>query len=117
MFRFHQRCKFGDVYLPCLLTLLRNVETDQPQAVHAQLLTPDGRKIDDRKMLGPKTGAAVKFWPQSCVTGRLVIGEGVETVLSAAMHIKHRGERLDPAWAAIDAGNLAAFPVLPVFNN
>ena len=33
-------------------------------------------------------------------------------MLSAALHIKHRGQRLDPAWAAIDAGNLAALPVL-----
>ena len=112
VFRFHQRCTFGGEYLPSLLTLLRNVETDEPQAVHRTALTPDGQKID-RKMLGPKAGAAVKFWPQSCVAGRLVVGEGVETVLSAALHIRHRGQRLDPAWAAIDKGNLETLPVLP----
>ena len=111
MFRFHQRCAFGEETHPCLLTLLRNIETNEPQAVHRTALTLDGRKVD-RKMQGPKLGAAVKLWPQSCARDRLVIGEGIETVLSAALHIKHRGERLDPAWAAIDAGNLKAFPVL-----
>ena len=39
-----------------------------------------------------------------------LVGEGIETVLGAALNIKHRGERLDPAWAAIDAGNLRHFP-------
>ena len=112
VFRFHQRCAFGDETHPCLLTLLRNIATDAPQAVHRTALTPDGQKIG-RKMQGPKVGAAVKLWPQSCARDRLVIGEGIETVLSAALNIKHRGERLDPAWAAIDAGNLKTFPVLP----
>ena len=65
-----------------------------------------------RELLLKLTGAAVKLWPHGCVKGRLVVGEGVETVLSAALHIKHRGEALDPAWAAIDAGNLGAFPVI-----
>ena len=111
VFRFHERCRFGDQYLPCLLTLLRSVETDEPQAVHRTALTPDGKKIG-RKMLGPKAGAAVKLWPQSCVRGRLVVGEGIETTLSAALHIRHRDQVLAPAWAAIDAGNLAALPVL-----
>jgi phage/plasmid primase-like uncharacterized protein len=111
VFRFHQRCRFGDEYLPCLLTLLRNVGTDEPQAVHRTALTPDGQKID-RKMLGPKAGAAVKLWPQRCVTDRLVVGEGIETTLSAALHVRHRDHALAPAWAAIDAGNLAALPVI-----
>jgi phage/plasmid primase-like uncharacterized protein len=111
VFRFHQRCAFGEEMHPCLLTLLRNIQTNEPQAVHRTALTPDGQKID-RKMKGPKVGAAVKLWPQSCARDRLVIGEGIETVLSAALHLQHRGERLDPAWAAIDAGNLKAFPVL-----
>jgi putative DNA primase/helicase len=111
VFRFHQRCRFGDQYLPCLLTLLRNIETDAPQAVHRTALTPDGKKID-RKMLGPKAGAAIKLWPQSCLSDRLVVGEGIETTLSAALHVRHRDQALVPAWAAIDAGNLAGLPVL-----
>src|SRR5262249_35510257 len=87
-------------------------ETNEPQAVHRTALTPDGQKID-RKMLGPKIGAAIKLWPQSAISGRLTVGEGVETTLSAALHIEHRGSLLQPAWACVDAGNLAALPVLP----
>ena len=63
-------------------------------------------------MLGPKAGAAVKLWPQSCVRDRLVVGEGVETVLSTALRIRHRDQALAPAWAAIDAGNLGDLPVI-----
>ena len=112
VFRFHLHCPYGTGRAPCLITLLRNIETDEPQAIQRTPLADDGRKVGDRMTLGPKTGAAVKLWPESTVRDRLVVGEGVETVLSAALHIKHRGQRLDPAWAAIDAGNLAALPVL-----
>ena len=113
VFRFHRHCPYGTGRAPCLITLLRNIETDEPQAIQRTPLAEDGRKVGNRMTYGPKAGSAVKLWPQSCVNGRLVVGEGVETVLSAALHIKHRGERLDPAWAATDAGNLAGFPVLP----
>ena len=112
VFRFHLHCPYGTGRAPCLITLLRNIETDEPQAIQRTPLADDGRKVGDRMTLGPKTGAAVKLWPQSTVRDRLVVGEGVETVLSAALYIKHRGERLDPAWAAIDAGNLAALPLI-----
>jgi phage/plasmid primase-like uncharacterized protein len=112
VFRFHRSCPFGPGERhPCLLALLRNVETDEPQAVHRTALTPDGQKID-RKMLGPKAGAAVKLWPQSAISDRLVVGEGIETTLSAALHVRHRGQPLAPAWAMVDAGNLASLPVL-----
>ena len=46
------------------------------------------------------------------MTASLVIGEGLETTLSAAARVEHRGTLLQPAWAAVDAGNLAKFPVL-----
>ena len=63
--------------------------------------------------LGPKDGAIIKLWPHSTISNHLVVGEGVETVLSAALHIRHRGGLLQPAWACVDAGNLAKLPVLP----
>jgi putative DNA primase/helicase len=113
VFRFHQRCKVGGEYLPCLLTLLRNVETDEPQAIQRTALTPAGKKIGDRMTLGPKDGAAIKLWPHSVIGNHLVVGEGMETVLSTALRIRHRGGLLQPAWACIDAGNLAKLPVLP----
>jgi phage/plasmid primase-like uncharacterized protein len=41
-----------------------------------------------------------------------VVGEGVETVLAAAMHVQHKGTALCPAWSLVDAGNLERFPIL-----
>ena len=113
VFRFHQRCKVGGEYHPCMLTLLRNAETNEPQAIQRTPLTSYGKKFGDRMTLGPKDGAVIKLWPQSTISHHLVVGEGVETVLSAALHIRHRGGLLQPAWACIDAGNLAKLPVLP----
>ena len=49
----------------------------------------------------------IRLWPDQEVTLGLVVGEGVETCLAAAL------ESLTPVWATISAGNLAAFPVLP----
>jgi Toprim domain len=73
---------------------------------------PDGRKLD-RTAVGPKAGTAIKLWPDENVTAGLAIAEGLKTALSAAARIEHRGTLLRPAWAAVDAGNLAEFSVLP----
>jgi phage/plasmid primase-like uncharacterized protein len=110
--RFHSRCPFGTERHPCIIALLRNIVTNVPQAIHRTALTPDGKKLA-RKALGPKAGTAIKLWPDEDVTAGLVIGEGLETTLSAAAQVEHRGTLLRPAWAAVDAGNMAEFPVLP----
>jgi putative DNA primase/helicase len=111
--RFHPRCPFGPGEKRyCMIGLLRNVITNTPQAVHRTALTPEGKKLG-RKVLGSKSGAAVKLWPDDEVSAGLVIGEGLETALSAATRIADGGTLLRPAWAVGDAGNLAAFPVLP----
>jgi putative DNA primase/helicase len=115
--RFHPRCIFGkdendqSVYYPCLLALFRNVLTEQPTGIHRIALTPQGRKID-RKALGIKTGSAIKLWPDAEIASALVVGEGLETVLSAALAVEHNGTLLQPAWALIDAGNLESFAVI-----
>ena len=119
VFRWHPACPFGTGHMPCLLALYRNVITDEPQGVHRTPLTldgkravgPDGEKIK-RKTYGPTTRAAIKLWPANTVSNRLVVGEGVETTLSAALHIPHRGRALTPAWACMNAGNIADLPVL-----
>jgi phage/plasmid primase-like uncharacterized protein len=117
VFRFHQHCPFGEngERFPCLIALLRNIETDAPQAIHRTALTPDGQKID-RKVYGPKSGAAIKLWPQSAITDRLVVGEGIETTLSTALHADDGGSRLDPAWSLIDAGGIRSLPPIPGVN-
>ena len=119
VFRWHPACPFGTGQLPCLLAIYRNVHTDDPQGVHRTPLTlegkratgPDGEKIK-RQAYGPTTNGAIKLWPSSTVTNRLVVGEGIETALSAALHIPHRGRALSPAWACMNAGNIGDLPVL-----
>ena len=45
---------------------------------------------------------------------RLVVGEGIETVLAAATRIiTYRDALLTPAWAALNEAGLAGLPVLP----
>jgi putative DNA primase/helicase len=110
--RFHARCPFGpgDKY-PCLIGLLRNVLSNAPQGIHRTALSQQGEKIG-RKILGRKAGAALKLWPDDSVSLGLIVGEGLETVLTAATRIEDGGTLLRPAWALGDAGNLAKFPVL-----
>lgn len=67
---------------------------------------------DKPKALGPMVGCVIRLWPDEEVERRLVIGEGVETVLAAATLIRHRGTLLQPAWAACSANNMENFPVL-----
>ena len=71
----------------------------------------DGTKADvdpPRLLLGGhrKQGGVIRLWPDEAVTTGLAIAEGIETALSLAHDYK-------PVWSVIDAGNLAAFPVLP----
>jgi phage/plasmid primase-like uncharacterized protein len=119
--RFHPRCIFGHGrFRPCLLALIRDIKTDEPIGFVRTSIDASGRKApvtDDgkpvaRKILGGKAGGAIKLWSDAAVTTGLVIGEGLETTASAATQIQHRGTVLRPAWALVDAGNLAAFPVL-----
>ena len=111
--RFHPDCPFGiGERYPCLLALMRNVVTDAPTGIIRTAISTCGEKLG-RKMLGRKQGAAVKLWPDTAVTTGLVVGEGVETVASAATRIEYRGARLQPAWALCDAGNLTDFTPLP----
>jgi putative DNA primase/helicase len=111
--RFHPTCPFGrGERHPCIIALVRNALTNAPQAIHRTALTQDAQKLD-RKALGPIAGGAIKLWPDDAVSTGLVIGEGIETTLAAALLIEHRGALLQPAWSLIDAGNLAKLPVLP----
>ncbi|MBK7234811.1 MAG: PriCT-2 domain-containing protein [Sterolibacteriaceae bacterium] len=79
----------------------------QTIGLHLTWLKRDGDrwKRTERRYLGCKRGGVVRLWPDECVTHGLGIAEGIETALSAA-HV------FTPVWAALDAGNLAGFPVL-----
>jgi hypothetical protein len=89
-----------------MVALIRNVRTNEPQAVHRTFLAPDATRLE-KKMLGPAIGGAIKLDSDEEVSLGLVIGEGIETCLSAAQ----MGFR--PVWALGSAGAIAQFPVLP----
>src|SRR5262249_14277424 len=110
--RFHSHCMFGARQRhPCLLALLRDIETDAPAGILRTALKPDGNKLDSsepRMTLGKwHAPRAIKLWPAG---ETLVVGEGVETVLSAATRITHEDRPLRPAWATVGTGRLATLP-------
>jgi hypothetical protein len=109
--RFHPMCMFGPgTSLPCLLALFRDAETDAPAGIHRIALTPEvlaGGKVE-RRMLGRwPTARAIKLWPNA--ESSLVIGEGIETVLT---RLQHRGALLRPAWAIGSSSGIARLPLL-----
>ncbi|WP_343654540.1 PriCT-2 domain-containing protein [Paraburkholderia caribensis] len=95
---------------PCLVALVTNVASREPISLHRTWVNADGTKADvdpPRMLLGGhrKAGGVIRLWPDEALTQGLAIAEGVETALSLARVFQ-------PAWALIDAGNLAKFPVL-----
>jgi Toprim domain len=96
---------------PVHVALMRDPLTDAPTGIHRIGLDPTGNKLD-RMALGRM--GVVKLWP---VDGdRLVVGEGIETVLAAATRVTYRDVVMTPAWAALNEARLAGLPVLPGIN-
>jgi Toprim domain/CHC2 zinc finger len=110
--RFHPHCPFGaNSRVPCLIALMRDPLSDAPVGIHRTALTRDAAgRIDrtDRRMFG-KAGV-VKLWPADT---RLIVGEGLESVLSAATRMTYRGQWLTPAWAALSSDMLSKLPPVP----
>jgi hypothetical protein len=103
--RFHPLLWFEGRYLGAMITLLRDIRTDEPCGVHRTFLDSDGRKLG-RKMLGRAKGAAIKLDPDPHVTQGLFIGEGFETCLAAYLF------KFRPVWCVGSAGGIGNFPVL-----
>jgi Toprim domain len=110
--RFHPYCPWHDERHMCLVALWTDTTNGEASAIHRRPVTPDGKSLAHWRALGPTTGCVIRLWPDDEVSQHLVLGEGVETVLSAATRVAHRGTLLQPAWAAGDAGHVGAFPVL-----
>ncbi|ULK98863.1 CHC2 zinc finger domain-containing protein [Bradyrhizobium sp. I71] len=82
---------------------------ERPAYTKAEILDPDtGEVLNAKKMRGSKTGAYIAIQMHDAPR-RLVIGEGIETVLSVWTAMHQGGRPLDDMafWAAGDLGNLA----------
>jgi hypothetical protein len=87
-----------------MVALVRNIESNQPQAIHRTTLDRTGKMS-----LGPITGGAIKLTADEDVTIALGIAEGIETALS----MQHLPEWLgSPVWSVISASGIAKFPLL-----
>jgi hypothetical protein len=112
--RWHGACPFGESggRHASIVALWTDIPSVEPRAIHRRPITAAGEKVDRWKAIGPSGGCVIRLWPDESIEQGLVLGEGVETTLSAATRIEHRGTLLRPAWAAGDAGHLHSFPVL-----
>jgi putative DNA primase/helicase len=95
-----------------MICLVRNVRTEEPQAVHRTAIGRDATAIKRdgktfRMSLGTIAGGAIKIDPDEDVTRGLCIGEGVETCLAG------RQMWLRPVWSAVNTSGVEKFPVLP----
>lgn len=96
---------------PALVALATDAERGIPRTLHLTFLAADGSgkaQVQPARLLIPghsKSGAVIRLWPDEAITHGLGLAEGIESALSLA----HAGL---PVWAAIDAGNLGALPVL-----
>jgi phage/plasmid primase-like uncharacterized protein len=105
--RYHARCPWQSGTTPAIVGRFTTALSNEPRGIWRRPLTGDKPKT-----LGLMAGCVIRLWPDEAVEQGLVVGEGVETVLSAATRITHRGTLLQPAWAACVAGNLERLPVL-----
>lgn len=92
--------------LPAMLAQIRGPQ-GRPMGVHRTFLKPDGSGKADvspaKMMLGPSSGGAVRFGPDSPV---IALAEGIETALSVA-----RASRLT-VWATLSTSGLKGL-ILP----
>jgi putative DNA primase/helicase len=93
------------------VALVTDVLTVEPISLHQTWLAPDGSgkaSIDRPRLLlkgHRKAGGIIRLVEDAEVTLGLAIAEGLETALTTMRAFRS-------TWACIDAGNLAAFPVL-----
>jgi hypothetical protein len=103
--RFRLRLKHSPTgtFMPAMIALVTRATDGKPLAIQRTFLTADGSgkaPVEPSKMsLGPVKGGVIRLAEPD--GGALIVGEGVETVLSV---MQATGK---PGWAAMSAGNLA----------
>src|SRR5262249_6869552 len=107
--RWHPRCLWESGTAPCIVARFTDAITGAPRGIWRR---PIDKREPKSMTLGPMAGCVIRLWPDDTVTTGLVLGEGVETTLAAALRVRHRGTLLQPAWAAGCGDNMANFPVL-----
>jgi phage/plasmid primase-like uncharacterized protein len=111
--RYHPACRHTGtgLLLPCMVGAVTVAPGRDVVAIHRTFLTTDGRTkapvTDAKKSLGPLAGGAVRLAAAGPV---LIVGEGIETTLSA---MQATGL---PGWAALSAGGIRnlILPPLPM---
>lgn len=104
----------GDHCGPALVARITSAETGEPTSFHFTWLAADGSgkaALQRPRLLAKgmtKLGGVIRLTDPADTTTWLVVGEGIETVLSSLGEWRDRH-----GWAAIDAGNMAALPVPP----
>ncbi|UGY27174.1 CHC2 zinc finger domain-containing protein [Bradyrhizobium septentrionale] len=102
---------FGGLHLTWLKVVTPSNETEgRPSLLKAMILDPDtGEILNSKKMRGSKVGAHIAVVQPDQAPRRLVLGEGIETVLAVfTAHVMAGRFIGDMAfWAAGDLGNLA----------
>jgi hypothetical protein len=113
--RWHPQVKHwkADHIGPALIALVTAAVTGRARTLHFTWIAPDGsRKADlgehDARLVlpGHSNVGVVRLWPDQEVTTGLLVGEGIESALTAA-------HGFTPVWATLNAGNLAKLPPLP----
>lgn len=111
--RFHPACPFAGTTTPAMVALVRNIESNEPQAIHRTALDASGNRLEingNAKMsLGPISGGAIKLTSDENVSFALGIAEGIETALSLQRLVEWAGT---PVWSLISASGIGRFPLL-----
>ena len=100
--RFHSALQHPSGGLwPAMIALVTRGTDGEPVAIHRTFFAHDGRSkapvVPEKMMLGPVSGGAVRLAQPGAL---LMIGEGIETCLSAMQATGH------PVWAALSTSGL-----------
>jgi hypothetical protein len=101
--------------LPCMVGIVTAIaDASCVLTLHFTKLRPDGSARAERSFFAsfPKKGGVIRLCDDADVDVRLGVAEGIETSLAVATAFQRRGWFM-PVWAALDAGNLGALPVVP----